>query len=247
MGEDRFGRSPAGGDLRTDASSPRLYGRRRGRTLRPSRVALVEDLLPQLAVPDPLEGPIDPVALFPGKPRAIWLEIGFGTGENLAWQAAANPDIGLIGAEPFLTGVASGLAAIEAGDLQNIRIHAEDARPLMMALPEASIARVFVLQPDPWRKRRHWDRRLIGDEGLAAIARILVDGGELRTSSDDAGYQPWMLRHLRSNAHFEWLAQSADDWRVRPDDWPETRYAEKGRLAGRKLMYLQFRRKQRAS
>ncbi len=247
MGKDRPRRTSEGGNLSgAESSRPRFYGRRRGRPLRPGRADLVESLLPELAVPDPLAGPIDPRALFPDR-RAVWLEVGFGSGEHLVWQAAANPDVGMIGAEPFVSGVAACLAGIEAAGVDNVRLHADDVRPLMAALPDASIDRAFVLHPDPWRKRRHWERRIIGPEGLDALARLLADGAELRASTDHPGYQVWMLRWLRADPRFEWLARRADDFRRRPDDWPETRYEAKALRERRPVAYLRFRRRPRAA
>jgi len=246
LGENGPGRRAEGGGLGASERRPQFYGRRRGRPLRAGRAELLDRLLPSLATPDPMAGPIRPDTLFPGlKKSAYWLEVGFGGGEHLVSQATANSDVGLIGAEPFVAGVSSCLAGIEAAGIENVRLHADDARPLMAALPEASMDKVFVLHPDPWRKRRHWERRLIGPKGLDAIARLLVDGGELRCSTDHSGYQVWMLRHLRADARFRWLAETADDWRIRPDDWPETRYEAKAVREGRPLMYLRFQRERR--
>jgi len=179
--------------------------------------------------------------------QAYWLEVGFGAGEHLAAQAAANPDIGLIGAEPFIAGVAACLSEVDRAGLANVRIHADDARPLMAAMPEGSIARAFVLQPDPWRKRRHRERRLIGPEGLDALARVLADGAELRISTDHAGYQVWMLRWLQADRRFEWQARRADDWRLPTEDWPETRYVAKAAREGRPVIYLRFVRRARGA
>ncbi len=123
-----------------------------------------------------------------------------------------------------------------------MRIYPDDGRHLLAALPEASIDRVFVLHPDPWRKRRHWERRLIGPHGLDAIARVLKDDGELRVATDHAGYQVWMLRWLQNDERFFWNAKSADDWRVRPADWPETRYEAKAIREGRIPIRLSYQR-----
>lgn len=247
MGKDGPGGHAEGRDLTGDASATKFYGRRAGRPLRPGRARLVETLLPTLSTPDPEAGPIAPETLFPERKRAYWCEIGFGAGEHLAWQAAANPDVGLIGAEPFISGVAGCLAEIEARSLANVRLHADDGRPLLRALPEASLERVFILQPDPWRKRRHWNRRIVGADGLGLVARVLADGGEFRTSTDHPGYQAWMLKVLRADERFEWLAESADDWRSRPADWPQTRYQKKAEGEGRPVVYLRFRRRPRTA
>lgn len=206
----------------------------------------MKELLPRLAVPLPPAGEtLEPTALFSRPPSAIWLEIGFGGGEHLAAQAAAHPGIGFIGCEPFVNGVAALLARIERDDLDMIRVHADDARPLIEALPDAAIGRVFVLFPDPWPKRRQQKRRIIQDDILDQLARIMVDGAELRLATDDPGYLAWMLERLMRHAAFAWLAEGPEDWRERPPDWPPTRYEEKARAQGRCCTYLRFRRRPR--
>ncbi len=219
----------------------RSFGRRHGRTLRAGRKALLDALLPQVAVDIPAAGQtLDLAALFPRAMTDFWLEIGFGAGEHLAWQAARHPDIGMIGCEPFVNGVTSLLRRIEETELDNIRIHADDARPLIDSLPDAAIGRCFLLFPDPWPKTRHHRRRFIQPATLDALARILADDAEFRLASDDAGLIDWMLYQLRRHPAFRWTARRAEDWRTRPEDWPETRYEAKA-LHGRPA-YLIARR-----
>lgn len=226
--------------------APIFFGRRRGRSLRKRKAALIEGNLAALAIPLPQPGEtVRPQGLFPAPVRSVWLEIGFGGGEHTAWQAAHHPDVGLVGCEPFVNGVANLLMLVEDGGLTNIRILPDDARPLLDALPDASIGRCFVLFADPWPKTRHHERRFIGKDNLARLARVLEDGAELRLASDDPGLADWMLDHVWHHPDFEWLARSADDWRRRPDDWPETRYEEKARAAGRQPVFLRFRRRAR--
>ncbi|MDF2765250.1 MAG: tRNA ((46)-N7)-methyltransferase TrmB [Rhodospirillales bacterium] len=221
-----------------------LYGRRRGRRLRVGQQELLSELLPKLRIElPPSGGRLDPAALFPDA-RDVWLEIGFGGGEHLAWQAARHPEIGFIGAEFFLNGVASLLGHLARGGIGNVRIHPDDARPLLKALPDRSIGRAFLLFPDPWPKARHARRRFVGPENLAELARILKPGAELRFASDDPGSVAWTLEHLTRSPDFEWLARGPSDWRVRPDDWPATRYEEKALKAGRRPAYLRFRRRE---
>ncbi|HLJ70690.1 MAG TPA: hypothetical protein VKU03_05195, partial [Roseiarcus sp.] len=128
-----------------------LYGRTHGKALRSHQAALIKDLLPRLDVG--VAPRLDCAALFPFSPREIWLEIGFGGGEHLAAQAAAHRDVGFLGAEPFVNGLAKALAAIEREKLDNIRLRAGDAGALIAALPDAVLSRIFVLYPDPWPKR----------------------------------------------------------------------------------------------
>jgi len=219
----------------------RLYGRRQDKPLKPRQERLMESLLPRIAVPDPSTGKLDPLALIPDTDET-WLEVGFGGGEHLAWQAAQNPRIGVIGAEPFINGVAKLLVHIDEQALENARIHFGDARRLMEALPDGALSRIFVLHPDPWPKKRHYKRRMISPWFFEESARLLKSGGELRVASDIEDYVRWTLMHAQNAKDFEWTAARADDWRVRPDDWPQTRYEAKSLREGRKPAYLIFRR-----
>ena len=202
----------------------------------------METLLPTISAPDPTKGRIDPQSLFP-QADEIWLEVGFGGGENLAWQAAHNPSVGLIGAEPFINGVGKLLGQIDQQQLKNIRIHFGDARPFLEALADASLTRLFVLHPDPWPKKRHHKRRMISPWFFSVAARLLKPGGQLRVASDIPDYVAWTLMHAQNAREFSWTAERAVDWRRRPEDWPQTRYEAKALKEGRKPAYLIFHRK----
>jgi len=219
-----------------------IYGRRRGHRLRPGRQRLLEELLPQLQIELPEAGRLDPAALFPHRPARIWLEIGFGGGEHLAAQAAAHPEVGLIGCEPYISGVARLLSLIQAQNLTNVRLFTDDARLLMAALPDGCLERIFVLFPDPWPKTRHHKRRIVNPQTAAEFARLLVPGGELRLATDDMSYARAMLLVLRARPELRWQAKRPADWRQRPADWPVTRYEEKALSAGKACVYLRFRR-----
>jgi len=225
-----------------EARPLRSYGRRKGKRLTARKARLLAELLPGLR-PD-LSGPApdDLRTLFACPLQDVWLEIGFGGGEHLLWQARANPEIGLIGCEPFVNGVASLLGGIDDAGLETIRIHDGDARDLIAWLPAGSVSRVFILFPDPWPKTRQAKRRLITPELVQTLARILRSGGELRFASDDMTYARDALRVIGNDADFAWTARRADDWRVRPADWPETRYERKALSEDRKPAYLRFRR-----
>lgn len=221
-----------------------FYGRRKGRPIRAGRQRLLEELFPRIKV-DLGENPIDPATLFVPPVRDVWLEIGFGGGEHLAEQARAHPDIGMIGCEPFINGVARLLSEIDNDGLDNIRIHADDARDLIDCLTDASIDRAFVLFADPWPKARHNRRRFIGPENLDRLARVMKDGAELRLASDQMPLIRWMLFHTTNHPDFEWVVRGPRDWRSRPDDWPPTRYEAKAIGKGIACVYLTFRRRAR--
>jgi tRNA (guanine-N7-)-methyltransferase len=222
-----------------------LYGRRRGRPLHRGQQGLIDTLLPRLAISLPHTGMLDPGALFNPRPSEIWLDIGFGGGEHLATQAAAHRDIGMIGCEVFENGIAKLLGEIDRRDLANIRILTDDARLLLAALPQASIDRVFILFPDPWPKQRHHKRRIVAGETLDVLAALMKDGAELRLATDDVDYLGWMLERVPVHPAFAWLAEGRSDWRIRPSDWPATRYEAKALAAGRRPYFLRLRRRPR--
>jgi tRNA (guanine-N7-)-methyltransferase len=230
-------------------AAPRFdwHGRRQGRKLRVGRRRLVDDLLPRIRLTLPPEDQaFDPRNQFSPTPQALWLEIGFGAGEHLAGQAARHRDIGFIGCEVFLNGLASALAHIDREKLTNVRVLHADARGLLPRLPDACVQRIYLLFPDPWPKRRHKERRFTGRANLDALARVMADGAELRIASDDMGYIRWTLENSRLHPDLAWLAQRPQDWRQPPADWIPTRYQEKAIKAGRNPIYLAFQRRPRA-
>lgn len=227
---------------------PDWHGRRRGRRLRSHRQKLLAELLPTLRVLLPAAPQtIESDALFQRRPSSIWLEIGFGSGEHLAEQARRHPDIGFIGCEVFINGIAALLAQIDRLGLDNVRIFDDDARLLLAALPDASLGRAYLLFPDPWPKSRHAKRRFIGPTNIASFARLLADEAELRVATDDPGYVRWTLQQLRGHPEFCWSAAGAPDWRNPPADWVETRYQRKAETAGRRSVFLTFQRSKRAA
>jgi tRNA (guanine-N7-)-methyltransferase len=219
----------------------RSFGRIKARPIKPRQAALMETLLPRIAVPDPKAGPVNPQTLMPNAAE-VWLEIGFGGGEHMAAQAARRPDVLVIGCEPFLNGVASALRHVEEGGLENVRIHADDARDLVDALPDASVDRVLILFPDPWHKARHNKRRLLQDETAQAFARILKPGGTLRFVTDWRDYAEWTLERLERTPGLERIGAADQDWFVPPADHVVTRYEEK-RLGDTAPIFLEYRRK----
>ena len=233
------------------AAARKFYGRRQGRPLRSYQQRLLEELLPQIAIPDPSKGRIaKPDELFSFAVEEVWLEIGFGGGEHLFWQAMRQAETGgaagLLGVEFFVNGVAKLLRQAEGtAALERLRLHHGDALDLLEALPDASLDRVFILFPDPWPKLRHHKRRIVQKSNLDSLARIMKDGAELRIASDDPGYQEWILLHLMHHPAFEWTARGARDWLERPADWPQTRYEKKALAAGRRPIYLSYERKAR--
>jgi tRNA (guanine-N7-)-methyltransferase len=219
-----------------------FFGRRKGHKLRIHQADLIAHLLPQLALDIGSPAPADLSELFDDGIETIRLEIGFGGGEHLIAEAQAFPDIGFIGCEPYVNGMAKILTQIEAAGIRNIRLYAGDAAELVAWAPPRSMARIDLIHPDPWPKRRHWKRRFVQDAAVAAMARILQPQGEFRFVSDIDDYCAWTLAHLLRSPDFFWTAERAADWHLPWTGYTMTRYGRKAEREGRKAAYLRFRR-----
>jgi tRNA (guanine-N7-)-methyltransferase len=216
-----------------------FFGRRKGKTLRAAQDLRIRTLLPELRI-DPA---LDPWLAFGPAPRALWLEIGFGGGEHLAAQAERHPDIGFIGCEPFVNGMAKLLAVVEERRLCNVRVFDRDGTELLAHLPPACLDRVYLLYPDPWPKRRQRKRRFVSDEALGSLARVMRPGAEFRFATDIDDYAGWVLARVLRSPDLAWAARRAADWRKPFDGWPGTRYEAKAKREGRVPSYLTFIRR----
>jgi len=219
----------------------RLHGRTKGKALRARQSGLLAELLPRLSLD--LSRPIDDLAArFPGAVRETRLEIGFGGGEHLVEAAAREADIGFVGCEPFVNGMAKLLARIDDRGLHNILLHKGDAIEVVDLLPDSSLSRVYLLYPDPWPKRRQHKRRFVSEDTLDRLARAMCGGAELRFATDIDDYAAWTLARLRAHPAFHWTATKSSDWTTPWPDWRSTKYEEKAMAAGRKPVYLTFLR-----
>lgn len=219
-----------------------FFGRRKGHPLRARQTALFETLLPRLAIDTDSGAPRDLRSLFPVAVDEVRLEIGFGGGEHLLAQAQMHPRTGFIGSDAFVNAIAKALAGVEERKLSNVRLHFGDAAHLIDWLPEGSLARLDLLYPDPWPKKRHWKRRFVQDASLARIARVLKPGGEFRFATDIADYAAWTLQRVLRSSDFVWTAEKADDWRKPWPGFGGTRYEAKAVREGRVPGYFIFRK-----
>ena len=222
-----------------------FYGRIHGKTLNQAQKDYLQEDLDALSPGavgwdvNPDRQPLDMAARFQAKP--VWLEIGFGGGEHMVHMAGANPDVEMIGCEPFMNGVAMLLGKIRRLGTQNVSVYPGDVRDLFDVLPDASVARAFLLYPDPWPKKRHHRRRFVTPEHLQPLARVLQPGAIFRVATDIPDYVRQTLIEVPRHG-FEWLAETADDWRQPWGDWISTRYEQKALREGRTPHYLTFRR-----
>ncbi len=232
----------------TDHTKGSFFGRRVGKPLRVGQQGLMDTLLPKLRL-DPQSSPLDTLATafqdcpeFNPATSQIWLEVGFGGAEHLLFEARRLSSTAFIGVEPFTSGMAKALAAIDGEQLQNIRLYDDDAGKLLDWMPEASLDGAYQLYPDPWPKKRHWKRRFINPVNLDRYARVLKPGAIFRFASDIDTYVDWTLMHMRAHPRFQWLDERAQDWRTPWSPWSGTRYEAKALREGRTPRYLDFRR-----
>lgn len=219
-----------------------LYGRKQTRPPGKERQGHMDSLLPRLQLEVKDGQKLKPAALFRRPFSQLWLEIGFGNGEHLAELIRRHPDHAFIGAEPFINGMGAFLKHIANDPHDLIRVWMDDAIFLVNALPDACLDGIYVLNPDPWPKKRHAKRRIISRENLDRFARVLKPGADLIMSTDVDQLADWMTTQACNHAAFEWQAERVADWRVAPNDWISTRYEQKGAKAGRRQTYLLFKR-----
>lgn len=205
-----------------------FYGRLKGKSLGQLQAHRLEHLLPQYAVD------------LSSMSRNVWMEIGFGGGEHLVQLAANNPTQQIIGCEPFQNGVVKCLAMLEEKSLDNLHIHAGDARDLLDIMPDSVLSRVYLLYPDPWHKRRHQKRRFIGKENLDVLDRVMKNGAELRLATDIDHYVKTSVQNIEAHPNFQIKhPTSRDPWQ----DWYRTRYEAKALREGRAPSYTIFENK----
>ena len=237
---DMTDKSPSGAPWRN------FYGRLKGKHMKDTQKGYVAEDLVALSLPNvswkdnPDRTELDMKAQFGDHP--VWLEVGFGGGEHMVHQAIQNPDVQFLGCEPYINGVGMLLGKMRKEGVENITLHAGDARDVMDILPTGSIDRAFLLYPDPWPKKRHHRRRFVTPEHLDPLARCLMAGAIFRIATDIEDYVRQTMEQMTLRDDFEWLAETADDWRVAWPDWHSTRYEQKALREGRKPHYMTFRK-----
>lgn len=229
-----------------DAPWRNFYGRRHGKALRAAQTGALDDVLPKMHLPgigwdeNPDREVVNLQARFGTRP--VWLEIGFGSGEHLFHLQQTNEAPAIIGCEPFVNGVATLASKFRGNEPDNVAIHPGDARDLMDVLPAGSLSRVYLLYPDPWPKKRHHRRRFVNREFLEPLSRAMAKGAELRIATDIPDYVRQALEVLCEMSEFQWLAETAEDWREPWEGWYSTRYEQKALREGRVPHYLRFAR-----
>ena len=212
-----------------------------------ARSSAMDLLLPALQLDKkilPEDGSVDPACFFATPiTNSLVLEIGFGNGEHLFAMMQDTPSAHYLGAEPFTNGMAAFLKHIKPlPHHDNIRVLMDDAMMIVRSVKPETIDDIYILNPDPWPKKRHFKRRMARPENLVEFHRVLKPGGRLICATDVDELAGWMATQIMCHGGFEWTAEQADDWRKMPENWSRTRYEIKGEAAGRKQSYLIFKK-----
>lgn len=222
-------------NLRNEEHQPKVFGRRKARPLRSETQKLYDELLPVIR--------FDPETFNWNTGQKRVLEIGFGGGEHIAFQALKHPDIQFIGAEPFINGVASLLKLIKLHEIKNITIWDDDIHLLFDKIPKKEVFDLaYLLFADPWPKKRHHNRRFVQCKNIQRVHELLKPNGKWFIATDHVTYREWILEHFDASKSL--FTQQRPDIYERPplEEWPKTRYEDKGVREGRHSAYMIYQK-----
>lgn len=226
---------------RLTSRSIRSFVIRNGR-LTKAQAAALDTLLPQYGIDYTDDKKLDLSAVF-GRTAPVWLEIGFGNGDALVDMAMRYPETDFIGIEVHEPGVGQALMGIESKQLSNVRIVQHDAMEVMEhMIPSAALNRVLLFFPDPWRKKRHFKRRIVQKDFIELVTVKLEDGGVLHCATDWQDYAEWMLEKLQNNENLV-NQSSTGEYSPRPDWRTNTRFEKRGERLGHDVFDLLYTRR----
>ena len=214
----------------------RIFGRKKGRRLSYTKQKLVEDFLPNISLDND-----EKLKYILSLKKNLFLEFGFGHGENIIKLSANRLDWVFIAIDPFLNGVASLLEKIKTKNISNIYIYHGDGRLFLKGLPKNSISETCILFPDPWPKFKHESRRIIQKEFLNKLSEVMDSNSFVYTSSDNHIAQTWMLKTFLYNKNFEWIVKDINQIYTKPDFFEDTKYFKKSLKEGRQVSWLKFK------
>ena len=210
----------------------RSFVRRAGR-LTPSQAQALQELWPVFGI-DFSDELIDLDSVF-GRAAPSVLEIGFGNGETLVEQAAANPSTDFIGIEVHEPGVGHCLLRAQAAGISNLRLSRRDAIDVLRhQIPDASLRRINLYFPDPWPKKRHHKRRILQHDFLQMLSRKIEPGGTFHIATDWQDYAEQIDELIGSDHSFR-LSERRTHGGGDPLDRSTTKFERRGLQQGHKI------------
>ena len=214
----------------------RIFGRKKGRRLSYTKLNLVANFLPNISLDND-----NNLRRILSLNKNLFLEFGFGHGENVIKLSINRPNWIFIAIDPFLNGVASLLEKIKTKNISNIYIYHGDGRLFLKGLPKNSISETCVLFPGPWPKFKHESRRIIQREFLNKLSEVMASNSFVYTSSDNHIAQTWILKTFLYNKNFEWIVKDINQIYTKPDFFEDTKYFKKSLKEGRQASWLKFK------
>lgn len=211
-----------------------FYGRRRGPRLSLSKRLALEKIFPLVKID--FQNINEKILKYKKNKKKIFLEIGFGSGENLLYLIDQNQNSVFLGCEPYLNGLASFLKNLEKKDLDKVLIFDDDIRILFDKLNKHLFNSIFILYPDPWPKKKHYKRRLLIEANLLMFGDALDKNGLIFIATDVKQYFEEIKKLFFSSKLF--LIVNNSDFLIKPKILGQTNFERKAKKLLRKSYYL---------
>lgn len=167
------------------------------------------------------------------------IEVGFGFGDFLYDKALSNQETLYIGFEPHLNGVINILSKLNNDPLDNIIIVNDDFRNYIDKFELKSISEFYILFPDPWPKTKHFKRRIIDDNFLQKIHKLIID--DLFIATDHESYKLWIFLAILRSKNFILNNNSYENIVNFPENWVFTKYHKKALTENRQPIFLNLK------
>ena len=199
-----------------------FYGRRKGRKISSANLKLIDDFSYKFYLK---EDQIDELYLKQHNEKI--LEIGFGNGENLINMSLNKPNDLFIGCDAYINACVKLLKQIVKKNIQNIRIWPNDIHLIIKKFKKNFFDLILILHPDPWPKKKHKKRRLIQQNFLDDISKVLKSEGKLIISTDDEEMKKWIIEQFHFRNDFMWENNSFLIKNKQPEWIINTKYTNK--------------------
>ena len=171
---------------------------------------------------------------------SIYLEIGFGSGENLLNIINKQQDSFFIGCEPYLNGLTTFINKLQKKYYERVRLFRNDVRVLLDYLPNNFFDKIIILFPDPWPKLRHEKRRLLNEANIKLIIRTLKKNGKLYVATDVKDYFFSIMKNF-DNLNSTVIVNK-ENYLIKPRLITNTRYMEKTSIVNKNPFYLKVKK-----
>tara|TARA_B100001750_G_scaffold246233_1_gene267901 strand:- start:870 stop:1559 length:690 start_codon:yes stop_codon:yes gene_type:complete len=217
----------------------KFYGRKIGRRLSARKKILLKSNLEKILITDISNYSNQKTLKFFDKQyKEIWLEVGFGNGSFLIDQAIKRPQVGFLGCDFYLNGIANLTEKIINNKINNIKICMEHIYSLLSILEEKMLSNVFILFPDPWHKKKHFKRRVLNVESIKKFQIVMKKHAKIFIVTDSDSYMNWIIEHFALNKSFSFVKNCESNFLKQFD--LDTKYFHKAIMNKKQVHFLSF-------